>query len=64
MSSTYTGTKKKKWFRPLGHVYTMLVVIVGFVMFRADTLRQGFCVIAAMFSPAAGSAAANAELFA
>ena len=55
---------RKKWFRVPGHVYTMLVVIVGFVLFRADTLAQGFGVIGAMFSPTAGEAAANAGVYA
>ena len=54
---------KKKWFRPIGHLYTLLVVIVGFVVFRADTLTQGFGVLGAMFSPSTGLAAANAEIF-
>ncbi len=54
---------KKKWFRPIGHVYTLLVVILGFVMFRADTLSVGFGVLGAMFSPAAGNAAVNGEIF-
>ena len=55
---------KKKWFRPLGHLYTLLVVITGFVMFRADSLAQGFGVLGAMFRPAAGSAAAVSEILA
>lgn len=53
---------KKKWFRTIGHVYTMLVVIIGFVMFRADTLSQGFDVLSAMFRPQEGSFTQNAEL--
>ena len=53
---------KKKWFRPLGHVYTLLVVVIGFVLFRADTLTQGFGVIGAMFAPAAGASAAVSEI--
>ncbi|MBR6044583.1 MAG: MBOAT family protein [Ruminococcus sp.] len=53
---------KKKWFRPFGHVYTMLVVILAFVLFRADTLTQGFGLIGNMFSGASGNAAANAEI--
>ena len=53
---------KKRWFRPLGHLYTLLVVTVGFVLFRADTLSQGLGVLGAMFSPAAGSAPAVAEI--
>ena len=54
----------KKWFKPIGHVYTLLVVIVGFVMFRADTLAQGFGILGAMFSPAAGSVPVNREVLA
>ena len=53
---------KKKWFRPLGHVYTLLVVVIGFVLFRADTLTQGFGMIGAMFAPAAGASAAVSEI--
>ena len=53
---------RKKWFRPFGHLYTMLIVIVGFVLFRADTVFQGFGVLGAMFRPAAGSAAAVSEV--
>lgn len=34
----------------LGHVYTLLVVCVGFVIFRSDTLQQGFQMIGQMFS--------------
>ncbi len=55
---------KKKWFRPLGHVYTLLVVVLGFVLFRADTLSQGFGVLGAMFSPSVGDPAACASFFA
>ncbi len=36
-------------FRPLNHIYAMLVVIIGFVIFRADTLTQAMYVIRAMF---------------
>ena len=53
---------KKKWFRPIGHIYTLLIVIVGFVIFRADSLAQGFGVIGAMFWPTAGAAAASSEI--
>ena len=53
---------KKKWFKPIGHVYTLLIVIVGFVLFRADTLAQGFGVLGAMFWPTAGSVGAVGEI--
>ncbi|MBR6408219.1 MAG: MBOAT family protein [Clostridia bacterium] len=35
--------------RWLSHVYTLLVVCVGFVLFRADTVGQGFSMIGQMF---------------
>lgn len=34
----------------LGHLYALLVVTVGFVLFRADTLSQGLAIIGAMFT--------------
>ncbi len=34
----------------LGHVYTMLVVILGFTLFRADTLADAGVMFAAMFT--------------
>lgn len=40
----------KKIFKPLSHLYTLLVVCLGFVMFRATTVEEGFRVIGAMFS--------------
>ncbi len=55
---------KKKWFRPVGHIYTLLVTVVGFVVFRADTLSQGIGVLRAMFLPSAGAAAVNAGVYA
>lgn len=40
----------KKLPRFLLHIYTMLVVTVGFVIFRADTLYQAFVFIGKMFA--------------
>lgn len=40
----------KKLPRVVLHIYTMLVVIVGFVIFRADTLGQAFLFIGKMFT--------------
>lgn len=40
----------KKLPRALGHIYTMLVVLLGFVVFRADTISGGFGYIGRMFS--------------
>lgn len=39
--------KLPKW---IGHLYTLLVVCVGFVLFRADTISQGMGMIARMFA--------------
>lgn len=36
--------------RVLGHIYTMLVVTLGFVLFRADTISYGFQYIGRMFT--------------
>ncbi|MBR6221871.1 MAG: MBOAT family protein [Lachnospiraceae bacterium] len=54
---------KKKWFKPIGHVYTMLVVILAFVLFRADTLTQGLTIIKDMFTFNAGVNAVNVEIY-
>ena len=40
----------KKLPKILAHVYALLVVCVGFVMFRADTFGQGMFMISTMFS--------------
>lgn len=40
----------KKLPKVLGHLYTMLVVVLGFVVFRADTISYGFAYIGKMFS--------------
>lgn len=41
----------KKWLRILNHAYTMLVVMVAWVFFRADTLGHALYYIRIMFSP-------------
>ena len=41
---------KTKRNRPWGHIYTLLAVILGFVLFRADTLAQAGQMFAAMFT--------------
>jgi alginate O-acetyltransferase complex protein AlgI len=41
---------EKKMPKFLGYIYTLLVVCVGFVIFRADTLSQGFYFIRQMFT--------------
>ncbi len=42
--------KLQKLPRVLAHIYTMLAVILGFVMFRADSLAEGALFIAKMFT--------------
>ena len=47
----------KKWTsripgRIVGHIYTLLVVMLGFVMFRAQSVEQGIQIICAMFAGA------------
>ena len=54
---------KKKWFKPIGHVYTLLVTVLAFVIFRADTLTQGFGMIRDMFTIHPGEAAVNAQIY-
>ncbi|MGM9979299.1 MAG: MBOAT family O-acyltransferase [Clostridium sp.] len=39
----------KKWWKYIGHIYTLLVVTVAFVIFRSDTITQAFTMIQAMF---------------
>lgn len=40
----------------LKHIYTLLVVLIGFVIFRADNMGQAFSMIGAMFSGICASA--------
>lgn len=40
----------RKLPRVLGHIYSVIVVCVGFVIFRADTLTQGLLMIQKMFT--------------
>lgn len=43
----------KKWidklWRPLQHVYTMVLVVIGYVIFRSSTLEYGLTMTGAMF---------------
>lgn len=49
----------KKWPRALRHVYTLLVVTVGFVVFRAENMTAAFGMLSAMFT---GFASTPAQL--
>lgn len=48
--------------RVLNHVYTLLVVGIGFVMFRATTVAEGLEIITAMFTAFDISSAGNVAL--
>jgi alginate O-acetyltransferase complex protein AlgI len=41
--------KLKKLPKVIGHIYALLVVCVGFVIFRADNITQAFAMISKMF---------------
>lgn len=53
---------KKKWFRPFGHLYTMLVTVLAFVIFRADSLSKGLTLIGNMLTGVEGVSSVNAEI--
>lgn len=55
---------KKKWFRPFGHIYTLMVALLTFVIFRADSLSQAGKIIVKMFSGASGDMAVNSTILA
>jgi alginate O-acetyltransferase complex protein AlgI len=50
-------------YRPIRHVYSLLVVITGWIIFRADSLAQSGAFIKAMTGFAAGNVAANHASF-
>lgn len=44
------GVSKNKALKVLGHIYTLLAVMIGFVIFRADSMGQAWRFIVSMFS--------------
>ena len=54
--------KKLEKRRLVGHIYTLLVVLLGFVMFRAASVSQGFAFLAAMFTRFTATAASTVAL--
>ena len=54
--------KKLEKSRVLGHIYTLFVVCIGFVMFRADSVSQGFAFLGAMFTGFSFTAAGTVAL--
>ena len=45
-----TGRNAGRARRAFGHAYLIIVVLVGWVFFRADTIDQGFAWVATMFT--------------
>ena len=50
MESIKKIAPKKLLGKIFAHVYALLAVCLGFVMFRADNVQQGFSMIGAMFA--------------
>lgn len=50
--------KIKRMPRIIRHIYTLLVVCIGFVIFRADNISQGFFMISRMFAGYGSSSSA------
>ncbi|BDS14844.1 MBOAT family O-acyltransferase [Aureispira anguillae] len=51
-----------KLWKPLQHLYTLVVVLVGWVFFRAETLPDAMRYLQQMFVPSLGEAATNSYL--
>jgi len=54
------GRSIARWWRPLRHVYLLLVVMIGWVFFRAETWPQAFAMLKAMAGMASASESAAA----
>ena len=52
----------KKLPRVIGHLYALLVVVLGFVLFRADTISYGFGYIGRMFTGSGSLTVALSQL--
>jgi alginate O-acetyltransferase complex protein AlgI len=48
------GPRLERWPRPLRHAYALLVVMTGWVLFRADTLPHALAFLSAMSGFGAG----------
>jgi len=57
-----SGFQKYNKLKPLKYIYTMLFVILGWVVFRADSIQEAFTYIGTMFG-STGSLVDNAALF-
>lgn len=56
------GDVLQKAWKPFQHLYTLLVVLVGWVFFRAETLSGAIEYLQQMFVPSSGLAATNSYL--
>lgn len=56
------GDVLQKFWKPFQHLYTLLVVLIGWVFFRAETLSDAIDYIQQMFVPSSGVAATNSYL--
>lgn len=57
---SYGIIKPEKMWRPLRHIYTSLVVILTFVLFRAESFGQAVAYIVSMFRPSLSALTAPA----
>lgn len=52
----FWGEKLKKLPAALGHVYTMLLVIIGWIFFASESFKDAFSYLQVMFVPTGGNA--------
>ena len=57
-----TLLKVEKWPRPLRHIYTLLIVLIGFVIFRSDNFTQALVFIRSMFTFTSATANGASQL--
>ena len=62
MAESYGALKPNRWPKALRHIYTVIVVTVGFVIFRAETLGQAWLIISKMLTGWTFDAALGAQL--
>lgn len=56
-------TLLKRMFRPLRHIYTLLVVLIGWVFFRCENLEQSLIFLGRMFGISAENQVYNPSYF-
>lgn len=55
MLESYKVLSTEKWLRPFRHIYAVLVTVLAFVFFRADSLSAACRFIGHMFLPSGGA---------